>query len=137
MSALIERQPGDRRSIAIETTDAAHLAATRRRLDASQRRWLAETGFDATPGSFALLADASGKLVRVLAGVDPHDSLAALAALPCALPEATYHLAAEGVLTDPAQAALGWALGAYQFSRYRQPRRAPARLAVCSTRVGR
>jgi leucyl aminopeptidase len=132
MSALIERQPGDRRSIAIETTDAAHLAATRRRLDANQRRWLAETGFDAAPGSFALLADASGKLVRVLAGVDPHDSLAALGALPCALPEATYHLAAEGVLTDPVQAALGWALGAYQFSRYRQPRRAPARLAVAA-----
>ncbi|KQX95372.1 cytochrome C oxidase subunit II [Rhodanobacter sp. Root480] len=132
MSALIERQPGDRRSIAIETTDAAHLAATRRRLDASQRRWLADTGFDAAPGSFALLADASGKLVRVLAGVDPRDSLAALAALPCTLPEATYHLAAEGVLADPAQAALGWALGAYQFSRYRQPRRAPAKLAVAA-----
>ncbi|HXD35308.1 MAG TPA: leucyl aminopeptidase family protein [Rhodanobacter sp.] len=132
MSALIERQPGDRRSIAIETTDAAHLAATRRRLDASQRRWLADTGFDATPGSFALLADASGKLVRVLAGVDARDSLAALAALPCTLPEGAYHLAAEGVLADPAQAALGWALGAYQFSRYRQPRRAPARLAVAA-----
>ena len=32
MSALIERQSGARHSIAIETTDAAHYAATRRRL---------------------------------------------------------------------------------------------------------
>ena len=127
MSALIERQPGDRHSIAVETTDVAHYAATRRRLTAAQRRWLADSGFDAAPGTFALLADPSGKLVRVLAGVDARDSLTALAALPCTLPEATYHLAAESILTDPIQAALGWALGAYQFSRYRKPRRCGSR----------
>jgi leucyl aminopeptidase len=130
MSALIERQSGTRHSIAIETTDAAHYAATRRRLTAAQRRWLADSGFEAAAGTFALLSDAAGKLVRVLAGVDARHPLAALAALPCSLPEANYHLADEGVLADPAQAALGWALGAYQFNRYRQPKRAPARLAV-------
>ncbi len=135
MSALIERQSGARHSIAIETTDAAHYAATRRRLSAAQRRWLGDSGFAATPGSFALLSDPAGKLVRVLVGVDPHDSLTALAALPCSLPEANYHLAAEGVLSDPIQAALGWALGAYQFTRYRQPKRAPARLAVAAAEL--
>jgi leucyl aminopeptidase len=61
--------------------------------------------------------------------------LSALAALPCSLPEANYHLAAESVLTDPALAALGWALGAYQFNRYRQPKRAPARLAVTAAEL--
>ena len=131
MSALIERLSGARHhSIAIETTDAAHFAATRRRLTAAQRRWLADSGFVAAPGTFALLADVDGKLVRVLVGVDTHDALGALAALPCALPEANYHLATESVLIDPVQAALGWALGAYQFNRYRKPKRAPARLAV-------
>ncbi|MEO9215021.1 MAG: leucyl aminopeptidase family protein, partial [Rhodanobacter sp.] len=74
-------------------------------------------------------------LVRVLVGVDPHDPLMALAALPCSLPEANYHLAAESVLTDPALAALGWALGAYQFTRYRQPKRAPARLAIAAAEL--
>ena len=135
MSALIERQPGNRHSIAIETTDAAHYAASRRRLTAAQRRWLADSGFGAAAGTFALLADAAGKLVRVLVGVDARDPLAALAALPCSLPEANYHLADEGVLGDPALAALGWALGAYQFNRYRQPKRAPARLAVAATEL--
>ncbi|OOG50896.1 leucyl aminopeptidase family protein [Rhodanobacter sp. C01] len=135
MSALIERQPGNRHSIAIETTDAAHYAATRRRLTAAQRRWLSDSGFEAAPGTFALLSDAGGKLVRVLAGVDAHDALGALAALPCSLPDASYHLAAEGVLADTAQAALGWALGAYQFIRYRQPKRAPARLAVSAAEL--
>jgi leucyl aminopeptidase len=135
MSALIERQSGARHSIAIETTDAAHYAATRRRLSAAQRRWLSDSGFEAAPGSFALLSDTAGKLVRVLAGVDPRDPLTALAALPCSLPEANYHLAAEGVLIDPAMAALGWALGAYQFNRYRQPKRAPAKLAITAAEL--
>ncbi|HTH68011.1 MAG TPA: leucyl aminopeptidase family protein [Rhodanobacter sp.] len=132
MSALIERPSGPRRSIAIETTDAKHYAATRKRLTAAQRRWLTDSGFAAAPDTFALLADDAGKLVRVLAGVDARAPLTALAALPCALPEANYHLADEGVLDDPLQAALGWALGAYQFGRYRQPKRAPARLVVSS-----
>jgi leucyl aminopeptidase len=135
MSALIERQSGARHSIAIETTDATHYAATRRRLSAAQRRWLSDSGFEAAPGTFALLADPAGKLVRVLVGVDARDPLGALAALPCSLPEANYHLAAEGVLADPAQAALGWALGAYQFTRYRQPKRAPARLVVTAAEL--
>jgi leucyl aminopeptidase len=135
MSALIERQPGGRRSIAIETTDAAHYAAARRRLSAAQRRWLSDSGFEAAPGTFALVPDPAGRLVRVLAGVDASDPLAALAALPCALPEASYHLAAESVPGDAALAALGWALGAYQFSRYRQPKRAPARLAVTAAEL--
>ena len=135
MSALIERQPGNRHSIAIEATDAAHYAACKRRLTAAQRRWLGDSGFEAAPGTFALLADPAGKLVRVLVGVDPHDALGALAALPCSLPEANYHLAAEGLLADTSQAALGWALGAYQFTRYRQPKRVPARLAVSAAEL--
>ena len=130
MTALIERLSGKRQSIAIETTDAGHLAASRRRLDAAQRRWLDGSGFSAAPGTFALLADASGRVVRVLVGVDATDALAALAPLPLALPEGVYHLAEEGVLADRTQAALGWALAAYQFTRYRKPRRAPAQLAV-------
>ena len=59
MSALIERRPGQRHGIPVETTDAAHLAASRRRLDAAQRRWLGESGFDAAPGTFALVPDAA------------------------------------------------------------------------------
>ena len=130
MSALIEQRPGTRHSIAIETTDAAHFAATRRRLTAAQRRSMADNGFQPVAGRVALLHDAAGKLVRVLVGVDATDPLGALAALPASLPEGSYHLAGEGVLTDTQQAALGWALGAYQFTRYRAARRAPAQLAI-------
>jgi len=130
MSALIERSAAARNRIAIEATDAKHLAATRKRLTAAQRRWLDETHFDGMPGSVALLADANGKLMRVLVGVDANDSLTALSALPQTLPEGIYQLADEGVKLDPQQAGLGWALGAYQFTRYRKAKRAPATLAM-------
>ena len=133
MSVLIERKASDRQSIAIETTNAQHLAAAKRRLSAAQRRWLSDCAFEAAPGTFALIADESGKLVRVLAGVDTSDALSALGALPRALPEATYYLADEGVLKDSSQAALGWALGAYEFTRYRKARRAPAKLAIAAS----
>ena len=128
MSVLIERKAGERQSIAIETTDAQHFSAAKRRLTAAQRRWVAESAFEAAPGTFALIADEGGKLVRVLVGVDANDALSALGALPRTLPVATYHLADEGVLKDKLQAALGWALGAYEFTRYRKARRAPAKL---------
>ena len=130
MSALIERRPGQRHGIAIETTDAAHLAASRRRLTAAQRRWLGESAFEASPGSFALLPDSAGKLARVLVGVSSGDALGALAGLPCSLPRGNYQLASEGVPLDRTLATLGWALGAYQFTRYRQAKRAPAQLVL-------
>jgi len=130
MPALIEHSSAPRQRIAIEATDPAHLAATRKRLSAAQRRWLVTQGFEAKPGSVLQLSDANGKLERVLVGVDPSQPLAALAALPAALPEGTYQLADDGVALDPQQAALGWALGAYQFTRYRKAAREPATLAV-------
>ncbi|MDO1527694.1 leucyl aminopeptidase family protein [Fulvimonas sp. R45] len=130
MPALIERSAAPRQRTAIEAVDAARLAAARRRLTAAQRRWLDVAGFDAAPGRVALLPDVSGKLERVLAGVDAAEPLAALAALPLQLPDGCYQLAGEGVPLDATLAALGWALGAYQFTRYRKAKRAPATLAV-------
>jgi len=130
MAALLDRSSAPRHLVPIEAVDGRHLPAARKRLDAAQRRWLDTHGFDARPGGAILLADAHGKPARVLAGVDAADPLAALAALPMTLPEGAYQLAAEGVALDPVQAALGWALGAYQFTRYRKAKRAPAALAL-------
>jgi leucyl aminopeptidase len=130
MSALIELRSSRHAPTPIEATDPIHLAATRKRLSAAQRSWLDESGFDATPGSVLSLPDANGKLARVLVGVDRQDSLSALAALPMNLPKGEYTFASEGISLDPQLAALGWALGAYQFTRYRKAKRAPATLAV-------
>jgi leucyl aminopeptidase len=129
-SALTERKAGKAQGVAIETIDSTRYKNTLKRLDATQRRWLEQTGFEPRPGRFALLPDASGKLARVLVAVDPSEPLAALAGLPYALPAGTYHLAEAGALADTHHAALGWALGAYRFERYRKGGRVPATLAV-------
>ncbi len=130
MPSLIERKTGDRHSIAIETTDPNLLATSRRGLDAVQKRWLDANNFDAAPGTVAIIPDAKGGIARVLVGVDRNDTLGAIGGLPYRLPLGRYHLADGGALADNAQAALGWAMGAYWFQRYRKAPRAPAELAL-------
>jgi leucyl aminopeptidase len=130
MSALTELRSSRHAPTPIEATDATQLAATRKRLNAAQRNWLDANGFDAKPGSVCLLSDANGKLARVLVGADRQDPLAALAALPMTLPVGEYAIAPEGIALDSQLAALGWALGAYQFTRYRKAKREAATLAV-------
>lgn len=137
MPSLIDRRSAPRQRTLIEAVDAAHLAASRKRLDPAQRRWLDANAFDARPGATLRLADAQGRLVRVLVGVDAGDPLAALGALPYELPEGTCELAADGIALDATQAALGWALGAYQFARYHPTPRAPATLAVDAATLAR
>jgi len=128
MSPLIERKSGKR--IAIEAVDASSMAATEGRLDATQRRWLTSTGFRPTPGSLVVVPGPKGEIARVLVGVDRRHPLMALGALPYRLPEGVYDLDAESVIDDVELAALGWALGAYRFDRYRTYDRKPAQLAV-------
>ena len=130
MSVLIERSSAPRHRIPIEATDSQHLGMATERLSDAQRRWLGTQQFTAKPGSFVLLPNADGKLDCVLVGVDASQPLQALAALPGALPSGTYQLADTSVPMDVHLAALGWALGAYQFNRYRNLRCISARLAV-------
>ncbi|MFN9732231.1 MAG: leucyl aminopeptidase family protein [Pseudomonadota bacterium] len=98
--------------------------------DAAVRRWAEGTGFRGTPGTWCAVPGTDGGLSRVLVGMADPPDLYALAHLPLALPEGDYALAEGGVRPDPAAAALGFALGAYQFTRYRAGRRAPARLLL-------
>jgi leucyl aminopeptidase len=130
MSALIAQASGRRTATPIEATDATHLSSLRKRLTAAQRNWLDESGFDGKPGSACLVPDANGKLARVVVGVDRQESLSALAALPLMLPTAEYTLASESVPLDPQLSALGWALGCYQFTRYRNAKRPGSPLVV-------
>ncbi|MBB3227719.1 leucyl aminopeptidase [Luteibacter sp. Sphag1AF] len=133
MSSLIERKSGKHAFVVIETVDTAGMAATEGRLDAAQKQWLTATGFRPTPGSVALLPDAKGALTRVLIGVDRDDPLSGVSSLPHRLPAGDYALAPEGVIDNEELLALGWALGAYSFDRYRKTARSPARLAISGT----
>jgi leucyl aminopeptidase len=94
------------------------------------QRWCAAHGFAGEAGRFVALPGADGAVQAILAGCERHDAVFGLASLPVRLPEGRYALDARGLALDAGNVALGWALGAYQFSRYRKPARAPAQLVV-------
>jgi leucyl aminopeptidase len=100
------------------------------RQDEAVRRWLSATGFKMKPGSFNLVPGADGRLRAVVAGVGKIDDLWALGGLPASLPEGDYALDAAFEPRTLERLTLGWVLGAYQFTRYKAPKRSPARLAL-------
>ncbi|HET6906414.1 MAG TPA: leucyl aminopeptidase family protein, partial [Rhodanobacteraceae bacterium] len=114
------------RALPLEAIDRAHWPAREKQLSARERRWARACGFDASPGTFCLLPDAHGDAARVLAGVDASTPMLALGALPSLLPAGDYRL--DNDLVSAPDAALGWALGAYRFSRYVAEPAAPPRL---------
>ena len=101
-------------------SDAKRLEKLLASLTPAERRWVRASGFDASPGTFALLPDAKGALRRVVAGVRDTADPWALAALPLKLPPGRYELGKGPAAIAPADAAFGWDLGAYQFARYRR-----------------
>lgn len=110
--------------------DRERFAAIADALGAHVRRWCAAQDFAGEAGRFVALPGADGGIAAVLAGCNPADGVFALAWLPQRLPPGRYALDARGVAIDETDFALGWALGAYQFTRYRKPSRAPAQLCV-------
>ncbi len=92
------------------------------------RTWLSDTRFLAQPGQLAWLPRGDD-LPRAVFITDT-DALRALAELPHRLPEGRYRLG--GISPGDWQdlAVLGWGMGAYRYSRYRDPKRRPARLVL-------
>ena len=91
------------------------------RASAEDQGWLARQDFNAKKGDIAWLTDGS-----CLIGWDGKDNIAALGHLPMQLPEGSYKFTHS--ITD--LQAVGWGLGAYQFDRYKDASRAPARLLL-------
>jgi leucyl aminopeptidase len=114
--------------VAIDRDGLPALLAT---LPDAAARWCQTSGFNADPHSVLLVPDAEGRAQLALAGIaSPRDPLA-LGAAAVLLPAGDYRLdTTRGLALDPGTALLGWGLGAYQFNRYRQSSRAPARLVL-------
>lgn len=94
------------------------------------KQWVQATGFLAKPDSICLVPDHQGRVSQVLAGVSKLEDFWAASGLAIALPVGDYQL--QGI-TDPRlsqQIALAWGLGAYQFSRYKEPSQTVARLVL-------
>ena len=125
----------DAPAIPLVALDAATLPAYLAKQTGHVRRWVDVQGFTAEANSVLLLPDADGAPLTALVGVGDARDPFALAACPFALPQGTYALnkagsGSDGLHLEPANAILGWGLGAYRFERYRKPARAPARLLL-------
>ena len=100
------------------------------RQDETVRRWLTATGFKMKPGSFNWVPGPDGRPRAAVVGVGNTNDFWALGGLPGSLPEGDYTIEAALEPRQLERLTLGWALGAYQFTRYKAPKRAPARLAL-------
>lgn len=119
----------DTPALPLHVVTAAAFADWSAQQSSTLQAWLKAQQFTAAAGSHALLPGSDGLAGAVLGIGDAHDPFA-YAHAPYALPAGDWRLA------DPLDAAataalqLGWGLGSYRFTRYRDATRAPARL-VC------
>ena len=97
---------------------------------AKLRRWIKSSDFNALAGTTCLVPNADGSLNSVLAGIGEVDDPFALAHLPATLPPGSYRLDADWPEDVLERAAIGWALGVYQFTRYRKRDALKPRLVV-------
>lgn len=92
-------------------------------LDAQSQRisvWVAACNFTANPGQVCMIADKEGNLAQVLLGLGEADPAMPYitGALPPVLPQGLYRFDELSSLKLD-QAVLGWAVGHYKFSRYK------------------
>ena len=92
-----------------------------------QAAYLRGAGFAANLDELCLLPGASGIIGAVL-GVGPSRSAQAFGSLAFRLPEGAWHLVPGDF--DTISAVLGFMLGAYRYTAFKAPRRAPAQLVV-------
>ena len=90
--------------------------------------WVRANGFTAKAGAHCLLPGDGGRIGRVLLGVESSHDPWAYGGLPVALPEGDYHLSPGLDGQAATDAALGWAIGGYRFTRYRDADGGLARL---------
>jgi leucyl aminopeptidase len=106
--------------IPITPVTAQQLKAWLKPQRAAVRKWVEGVGFEAKPGSNALVPGADGAPGRVLVGVEAGPDIWSYGGLPKALPRATYRIDGKLESATATRAALGWALGGYAFARYKK-----------------
>jgi len=126
LTALVESEAG---ALPLTVVTRDSLVTALATLDPAVARWVEATRFTAETGTHLLVPGSDGKPLRVLVAASESDSIWDLAGLPEALPEGTYALDAASDDQHATRRALGWALGAYAFTRYRARKHLAARLA--------
>src|SRR6185437_2754431 len=121
-----------RQAIPIWFVNADNFGTIREKLGAAERTFIAAAGFEPKPGRSLLLPGIEGQLAGVLFGIEGSDDAEIDRFRPgqvaSALPAGTYRFANPS--HDSRLAALAFALGSYQFARYRKAEARNVRLVV-------
>ncbi len=100
----------------------------RAKQDKHVKNWLQATQFKSEPGSFSLIPDETGKLIKVLCCISELKQSWSVGILPLSLPEGDYYFEIDK--SYYASFAIAWGLGAYQFDRYKKPKRKSAKCVL-------
>ncbi len=130
MTVITDRKAFDKGATPILATDAKRLPKFLDKLTPTQRRWVQASDFTGRPHTHCAVPGAKGDVELVIVGVRDADDPWALASLPLKLAAGRYALGKGPVTIGEDKAAFGWALGSYQFTRYRKARRKPADLQL-------
>jgi leucyl aminopeptidase len=98
--------------------------------DATLVRWLTNTGFTAKPGNLCLIPGADGTVESVVVGIATTTDAWACGDLSKRLPAGNYHLATDWEAPPVERTTIGWGLGAYRFTRYKDNGASVAKLVV-------
>ena len=122
---LVARAKG--KAVPLSPVAKDNLEAWLKKQDGAVKRWVKSAGFDATPGTFVPIPDGDGGYARVVVAVGGEGPYV-WAPFAVTLPQGTYTIEADLSEREANDAALGWALGSYEFTRYRKGKLKPSTL---------
>jgi len=85
-----------------------------------EKSWIEAMGFKAEPGTFCLLPGSQQNLSKVLVGRPETLDMWSLGLLSQSLPPQRYELVSDLTPAEATDLTLGWRLGQYRYSRYKQ-----------------
>ena len=107
--------------IPIQMVTEANWPQWRAGAGAIPNKWIDNVQFFPKHAEVCLVPDSEGSLALVLVGAGTEVGLWSLADLPRKLPQGNYIIDPEALPISPLGGlALGWAMGAYQFDRYKK-----------------
>lgn len=109
------------RAIAITPVNAESLKSWLKNQGKKLQHWVEASGYTGADGTALSIADDKGRIGRVLFGVGKDEGIYTYADLAGKLPKNAdgYYIDAKLNAQRATEVALGWALGSYQFTRYK------------------
>jgi leucyl aminopeptidase len=131
-NGLLDEQPDDATPLIL--VEESQYSVWLEKQSQALKRWVETTGFKAKPHTYCLVSGADGSLTAVIVGIQSCKDRWALAGLSSKLPVGNYYIETRESLeiSSLESMMIGWGLGAYRFTRYKETKRKPAMLVIQS-----